>query len=135
MEIVPAVARLAEDLEPAFAGLAKAHVDALFVLVYQLSLTQASRVAALATQYRLPAIYGERFNVAAGGLMSYGPDNMALVRRAASFVDKILKGAKPADLPIEQPTRFPLVINLKAAKAIGLTFPGQILERADEVIE
>lgn len=135
LEIVPVPARLSEDLVPAFASMVKAHADAVHVLVYELSLSEAGRIAALAVQARLPAIYGERGNVQAGGLMSYGPDNEDLFRRAAFYVAKILQGAKPADLPIEQPTKFPLVVNLKAAKVIGLTFPPHILERADEVIE
>ena len=135
MEVVPTAARLAEDLAPAFATMAKAQVDVLHVLVDQLSLAEAGRIAALAAENRLPAIYGERVNVQAGGLMSYGPDNTALFRRAAAYVDKILKGAKPADLPIEQPTRFPLVVNLKAARAIGIDVPPEILARADEIIE
>jgi ABC-type uncharacterized transport system substrate-binding protein len=135
VEIVPAVARRREDLLPAFSDMVKTHVNAIYVLVYQLSLLEAERIAALAMQNRLPAIYGERANVQAGGPMSYGPDNADLFRRAASYVDKILKGARPADLPIEQPTRFPLVMNLRAAKAIGLTFPPDIMARADAVIE
>ena len=88
----------------------------------------------LAARHRLPAIYLERSYVQAGGLMSYGPDYAAMWRRGAEYVDKILRGAKPADLPIEQPTRYVLSVNLKAAKALGLTIPESILIRADEVI-
>jgi putative ABC transport system substrate-binding protein len=97
-------------------------------------LAQHKRIVALAARHRLPSMYGLREFVDAGGLMAYGPDRAAMFRRAADYVDKILKGAKPADLPIEQPTQFALVVNLKTARALGLTFPESILLRADEVI-
>jgi putative tryptophan/tyrosine transport system substrate-binding protein len=95
----------------------------------------ARRIAALAAKSRLPAMYAFRFYVEAGGLISYGVDLSENYRRAAAFVDKILKGTKPADLPIEQPIKFELVINLKTAKALGLTIPPSVLGRADQVIE
>ena len=97
--------------------------------------TYRSRIAALAASYRLPAIYPSREYPDAGGLVSYGPSIVHLFRQAASFVDKILKGARPADLPVEQPTKIELVINVKVAKALGLTVPPSLLTRADELIE
>jgi putative ABC transport system substrate-binding protein len=93
------------------------------------------KFVALAARYRLPAMYHQSVIVQAGGLMSYGPNFPDLYRRAATYVDKILKGAKPADLPVEQPSRFELVVNLKTAEALGLKVPPSILDRADEVIE
>jgi putative ABC transport system substrate-binding protein len=96
---------------------------------------QRRRLVELAAKSRLPAVYGSRESVDAGGLMSYGPDLAESFRRSATYVDKILKGAKPGDLPIEQPTKFDLVINLKTAKALSLTIPPALLQRADQVIE
>jgi len=97
--------------------------------------SERRRLVDLAAKNRLPAVYGSREFVDAGGLMSYGPNIADLNRRAATYVDKILKGAKPSDLPVEQPTKFEVVINLKAAKALRLTIPPSLLQRADQVIE
>jgi len=115
--------------------MAREHADALVVLGGPLVMNQRSRITDLAASHKLPAIYYERALVMAGGLMSYGADLKDISRRAATYVDKILKGAKPADLPIEQPTKFEMVVNLKAAQALGLTMPPSILGLADEVIE
>ena len=110
-------------------------VDAAYVLPDNLFLLHRARIADLLAQHRLPSMFGLRENVEAGGLLSYGPNVLASTRRAAVFVEKILKGARPADLPVEQPTTFEMVINLKAAKALGLTIPPSLLLRADQLIE
>ena len=128
-------ARGPNEFDGAFAAMAKERVGALLVLPDGMFNLQRTRLADLAARSRLPAAYGYREHVEAGGLMSYGPSLLDLFRRAATYVDKILKGAKPADLPVEQPTKFELLINLKAAKALGLTIPPSLLARADEVIQ
>jgi putative ABC transport system substrate-binding protein len=128
-------AREAADLEPAFSEMTRARADALTVFPSTMFFNERRRITALAAKNRLPAVYQLREFVEAGGLMSYGPNLADLFRRAATYVDKILKGAKPADLPVEQPTKFELVINLKTAKALGLTIPPSLLGRADEVIQ
>ncbi len=126
--------REASELDGAFAAMARERAEALVVLNEQLFLTHRTRLAELAGAYRLPTIYGTRVYVDAGGLMAYGVNFQKNFRRAAVYVDKILKGAKPADLPIEQPMNFELVLNLKTAQALGITFPPALLVLADEVI-
>jgi putative ABC transport system substrate-binding protein len=131
----PAEARDAAELDAAFAAMTKGRAGAVLVLGDVLFESQRSRIVDLAARGGLPAMYFAKGFVQAGGLMSYATDQNDLYRRAAGYVDKILKGAKPADLPIEQPTTFELVINLKTAKALGLTIPPAVLARADEVIQ
>jgi putative ABC transport system substrate-binding protein len=123
-----------QDLDGAFARTAQVHPDALLVLGDALLGMHRHHIAAFATQHRLPTMYGRRDYVEAGGLMSYGADFRDHLRRTATFVDKILQGAKPADLPVEQPMKFELVINLKTAEALGLTIPPILLFQATEVI-
>ncbi len=128
-------ARGPADFDRAFSEMTRARAGALTVLATSMLLTERRRLVYLAAKNRLPAVYPSREFVDAGGLMSYGPDFADLFRRAATYVDKILKGAKPGDLPVEQPTKFELVINLKTAKALGLTIPPSLLVRADEVVQ
>ena len=113
----------------------KGRADAVYVCGSPLLTTNQSRVTSLALGARLPTMHGFRSYVAAGGLISYGPNLPSLFQRAAEYVDKILRGAKPSDLPVEQPTKFDLTVNLVTAKALGLTIPPSLLARADEVIE
>jgi putative tryptophan/tyrosine transport system substrate-binding protein len=119
----------------AIARMAEERPDALFVLDDALTIQYRKEIADFALQKRLPSVFAAKDRVEAGGLMSYGPRYSEMMRHAASLVDKILRGAQPANLPMEQPTTFELVINLKTAKAIGLTVPPLLLSRADEVIE
>ena len=121
------------ELDRAFSDMTNARAGALMVLGGTMFLTERQRLVDLAAKNRLPAIYGLREYVDVGGLMCYGPDNVDMSRRAAAYVDKILKGTKPVDLPVEQPTKFDLVINLKAAKALGLTVPPSLLQRAEVI--
>ena len=128
-------ARGPNEFDGAFAAMAKERVGALLVVSDAIFNNHRTRLADLAARSRLPAAYGVRESVEAGGLMSYGPSFLDLHRRAATYVDKILKGAKPAELPVERPTTFELVINVKTAKALGLAIPQSMLQRADHVIE
>ena len=127
--------RRGEDLERAFDTAIKQRAEAMMVGLGTVAQSNVGRVVDLSVKRRLPSIYSSREFVDAGGLMAYGVSYPDLYRRAAKYVDKILKGAKPGDLPIEQPTKFELVINLKTAKALGLTIPPSLLGRADEVIQ
>ena len=128
-------ARGPEDFDRAFSDMTRAHMDAVIVQSTNIFFIERGRLVDLAARSRLPAMYQGREFVDAGGLISYTANVADLFRRAATYVDKILKGAKPADLPVEQPTKFELVINLKTAKALGLTIPPSLLLRADQVIE
>jgi putative tryptophan/tyrosine transport system substrate-binding protein len=134
LEVATLGIRRAEDIAPAFEAISSG-ADALYVCTDSLTAANRVRIVVLALGARLPTIYGEREHVEAGGLMSYGANVSELFRRAGDFVDKILRGAKPAGLPVEQPTKFDLVINLITAKVLGLAVPPTLLARADEVIE
>jgi putative tryptophan/tyrosine transport system substrate-binding protein len=134
LEVTTSEIRRAEDIAPAFDAL-RGGADALYVCTDPLVNTHRIRINTLALAARLPTIHGLREYVEAGGLMSYGPNLPDLLRRAADYVDKILRGAKPGDIPVEQPTKFDLTINLTTAKALGLTIPESFLLRADELIE
>ncbi|MGB7776888.1 MAG: ABC transporter substrate-binding protein [Pseudolabrys sp.] len=134
LEVAIRAIRRAEDIAPAFKDL-RAQADAVYVTVDQLIVANRTRIIAAALNERLPTIFSTRDFVKAGGLMSYGPNYSDLFRHSADYVDKILRGTKPGDIPVEQPTKFELVINLTTAKALGLTMPGPLLLRADEVIE
>ena len=126
--------RRAEDISPAFDAF-NGRAEALYVSTDPLILSNVGRINTLALGARLPTIYNSREYIESGGLMSYGPSYPDSFRRAAEFVDKILRGAKPNDFPVEQPTKFEFVINLTTAKALGLTIPASVLARTDEVIE
>ena len=134
LDVMPLEIRRAEDIAPAFETV-KGRADALYVVLNSLINANRKRIAALALDARLPTMFGAREYAQVGALVSYGPNFQDLFRRAAEIVDKILRGAKPADIPVEQPTKFELVFNLKTAKAIGLTVPPNLLATADEVIE
>ncbi len=135
LELQPVGARSAAELEGAFAAMARARAQGVLVLATPIFFGERQRLGELAIAHRLPTMFQVRDYAEAGGLMSYGADYVDLYRRGAIHVDKILRGAKPADLPVEQATKFDLVINLKTAKALGLTIPPSLLQRADQVIE
>jgi ABC-type uncharacterized transport system substrate-binding protein len=135
VELYPVGAQEPRDLEGAFSALAAKRVEALVVFPDGMFIAQTSVIVGLAARRHLPVMYGVREYAEAGGLMTYGTNLLGMFRLSASFVDKILKGAKPGNLPVEQPTKFELVINLKTAKALGLTIPPALLGRADEIIQ
>jgi len=135
LQLHAAVIYSADDLESAFAEIVKTNNDGFSVILSPLITLYSKRIVELATKHHLPGIYPTRQFVEEGGLMAYGPLIGDLYRRAATYVDKILKGAKPADLPIEQPMKFEFIINLKSTKQIGLTIPPNVLVRADRVIK
>ena len=135
MELRPVDTRDAGEMERAITAFARGSNSGLLVTGSSSASLHRKLIIGLAAQYRLPAVYFTRFFVTAGGLISYGPDYVDQFRRAAGYVDRILKGEKPADLPVQAPTKYELVVNLKTAKALGLTIPQSVLTRADEVIE
>jgi putative ABC transport system substrate-binding protein len=135
VEIVRAPVARADDLEKAFSDAIAQGADTMTVLTHGFAVLNAERIVALAAQYKMPVLYGWHDFVAQGGLMSYGPDIELLVRRAAGYVDRIMQGEKPANLPVEQPARLLLSINMNAAKAIGVEVPQALLLRADRIIE
>ena len=134
LEVVPLEIRAAKDIAPAFEPL-KGRAEALYVIPDPIANTNRIRINTLALGTRLPTMLGTRDATREAGLMSYGPNSAALFRRAGDYVDKILRGAKPSDIPVEQPTKFDLVVNLITAQALGITFPPTLLSVADEVIE
>ena len=134
LEAVPLEIRRSADIAPAFEVL-NAQADALYVVVDQLVVANLMRILTFALSARLPMIFSTRDFVRSGGFMSYGPNYSDMFRRSADYVDKILRGMKPGDIPVEQPTKFELVINVTTAKAIGITIPESFLLRADEIIE
>jgi putative ABC transport system substrate-binding protein len=134
-ELSPVNVRDPGEIERGITAFARSSNGGLIVTASALASVHRDLIAALAARHKLPAVYYERSFVNAGGLISYGPDFIDQYRRAASYVDRILKGEKPADLPVQAPTKYELVINLKTAKALGLEVPPTLLARADEVIE
>jgi ABC-type uncharacterized transport system substrate-binding protein len=135
VELSSVDARDATEIEHGIAAFARASNGGLIVTETGLTIRHRALISTLAARHRLPAVYRARYFVTGGGLISYGPDPIDIYRRAAGYVDRILKGEKPADLPVQAPTKFELVINLKTARALGLDVPPQLLARADEVIE
>jgi len=135
LTILSVPVRSPAEIEAAFATLVRDRAGALIIVPSPAIFSHRKQLVELAMKHRLPTVVGSREYVEAGGLASYGPDYPDQFRHAAGHVDKILKGARPADLPVEQPTKFELIINLKTAKALGLTIPPSLLQRADQVIE
>jgi putative ABC transport system substrate-binding protein len=135
LRILPVAAASTADFESAFSMMSKEGAQAVLVLSTPLFISGAQALAGLGLKHKLPSLYGPKHHVLAGGLMSYSPDRADLWRRAAGYVDKVLKGAMPADLAVQQPTQFELVVNVRAAKAIGISLQPAFLARADEVIE
>ena len=133
--LTPVSIRNTDELSSGFDELTRQHCRAVIVMSDPLFVGASRHLVELAARHRVAASYDNKLIVHVGGLMSYGPDTVDMFRRSASYVDKILKGAKPADLPIQQPTKFELALNLRAANALGLTIPQSLLARADEVIE
>jgi ABC-type uncharacterized transport system substrate-binding protein len=135
VELSPIVARDGGEIERAVTAFARSPNGGLIVLGTSFGALNGDLMVMLAARYRLPAVYPFRYFVTGGGLISYGPNSHDHYRRAAAYVDRILKGEKPSDLPVQHPTKYDLVINLKTAKALGLDLPASVLARADEVIE
>jgi ABC-type uncharacterized transport system substrate-binding protein len=135
VEVIPVNMRNAAEIEQSVGTFARSPNGGVIPVASAAAAYHRELIIALAAQHKLPAIYWERFLVSAGGLMSYGADLVGQFRQAAGYVDRILKGEKPADLPVQAPTKYELVINLKTAKALGLEVPATLLARADEVIE
>jgi putative tryptophan/tyrosine transport system substrate-binding protein len=135
VDVIPVSVRDAAEIERAVAALARASNGGLVVTSSAMTVRRRDLIIALAARHKLPAVYYRRYYVVSGGLISYGYDLFDQYRRAAGYVDRILKGERPADLPVQAPTRYELVINLNTAKALGLEVPATVLARADEVIE
>ena len=135
MEVIPVNIRNAGEIEQSVETFARSPNGGLIPVGSAVVVRHRELILTLAARHKLPAVYWERFFVAAGGLMSYGPDLVEQFRQAAGYVDRILKGEKPADLPVQAPTKYDLVINLKTVKALGFDLPATVLARADEVIE
>jgi ABC-type uncharacterized transport system substrate-binding protein len=135
VEVIAIPAKAASEFDEAFSVMARQRVDAFLVVASPLTNSERDSLADLALEHHLPSVFVNKANVQAGGLMSYGPDFNYMYRHAAIYIDKILKGERPADLPVEQASKYQLVINLKTAKALGLEVPPSLLARADEVIE